>query len=102
MRASGDSKPTLNELALLAPRLRLVLTFERDVLAHLPDHVLHDQAFPLALVEVELLDDPLEARAAQNLLADHVQSLPKFGGHRRLDEFSGTRCGTIRIDVDAR
>ena len=57
----------------------------------------------LALVEVELLDDALEPRAAEDLLADHVAGA-RDSSAVTVDwtKFSGTRCGTMMIEVDAR
>ena len=51
--------------------------------AHPLDDVFHDADLALALVQVEVLDDALEARAAQNLLADRLETVLDSRRHGR-------------------
>ena len=53
--------------------------------AHLLDDVFHDPGLALLLVQVEILDDALEPRAAQNLLADRLQPIFDARRDRRPD-----------------
>ena len=53
--------------------------------AHPLDEVFHDDRLALVRVEVELLDDSLESRPAQDLLTDHLQAILELCRHRRLD-----------------
>ena len=52
------------------PERVLAFEFDADVAAHLLDDVLHDPVDALLSVQVEVVDRALQARAAQDLVAD--------------------------------
>ena len=52
-----------------------------DVFAHSLDNLLHDVGPTLDGVQVEVADDALESRAAQDLLSDRLHPLLDAGGH---------------------
>src|SRR5207244_1364638 len=49
--------------------------FDVDVRAHSLDDVLHHYRLAGLAIEIELENDPLEARTAENLLADGLQTI---------------------------
>ena len=54
-----------------------------DFLPHPLDDVFHDRGAALVGVEIEILNDPFEPRAAQDLLRDRLQPILDARGHRR-------------------
>ena len=54
-----------------------------DFVPHPLDDVFHDRGATLVGVEVEILDDPFEPRAAEDLLGDRLQPILDARGHRR-------------------
>ena len=81
VRGSFPVKATLNA----SPRTTVTWMALRICL----DDVLHDPHAALLLVQVEVLDDALEARAAEDLLLDRRQPVVELGRDLRADEALG-------------
>ena len=64
-----------------------------DVAPHPLDDVFHDRGTPLFAVQIEVLDDAFEARAAENLLADRLQTILDARRDRRLHVGLGHALG---------
>ena len=76
MRASSGRKADAKRVAFD--------NLDVDVPAHLLDHVFHDRGLARLRVEIEVLNDALETRAAQDLLLNRLQAVLDPGRDRRL------------------
>ena len=75
-KALGDLHDLVRRITLVRHAEQIALDdVDGDVVPHVRDHSFARRCFPLLRIEIELADDALEPRLAQNLRADRQQPL---------------------------